>query len=150
MSQNLSRPSTTEPAAEPHPPSLEDDLAVLAVLECSRQLSSDTTGYVTEVLLQWALFEPTVSSDPMPPPDGLCHLEVLEQIAARWFDRAQTAEGVAGKLAMGRIGRQLALAVQCERDPQALSEALWREDVQRMPWLAEPLAPLHYPDGRVL
>jgi hypothetical protein len=159
VSEDLSRPSATDPAAgptaepapEPHPPSLEDDLAVLAFLGGSRQLSTNTTSYVIEVLLQWALFEPTVSPDPMPPPeDGLSHLEVLEQIAARWSGRAQTAAGVAGKLAMGRIGRQLALAVQSERDPQGLSEALWREYVQRMPWLAEPLPPLHYPDGSVL
>jgi hypothetical protein len=47
---------------------------------------------------------------------------------------------VAAKLAAGRIGRQLALAVQCERDPQGLSDALWREDVQRMPWLASRCA----------
>ena len=151
MSEDLSRPSAPEPAAEPHPPSLEDELAVLVFLECSRQLSPNTAGYVTEALLQWALFEPTVSPDPMPPPDSrLSHLEVLEQIAARWSGRSQTAASVAGKLAMGRIGRQLRLAVQCERDPQDLSDALWREDVQRMPWLAKPLRPLHYPDGSVL
>jgi hypothetical protein len=40
--------------------------------------------------------------------------------------------------------------VQCERDPQGLSEALWREDVQQMPWLAEPLPALRYRDGSVL
>ena len=124
---------------------------MLAFLECSRQLSSDTIGYVTEALLQWALFEPTVSPDPTPPPDSrLRHLEVLEQIAARWSGHTQSAASVAGKLAMGRIGRQLMLAVQCERDPQGLSDGLWREDVQRMPWLATPLAPLRYPDGSVL
>lgn len=155
MSEDLSRPSAAEPAPEPapepHPPSLEDELAVLVFLECSRQLSSNTAGYVTEALLQWALFEPTVSPDPMPPPDSrLSHLEVLEQIAVRWSGRSQTVASVAGKLAMGRIGRQLRLAVHCERDPQGLSDALWREDVQRMPWLAEPLPPLRYPDGSVL
>lgn len=151
MSEDLSRPSAPKPAPEPHPPSLEDELAVLVFLESSRQLSGNTTGYVTEALLQWALFQPTVSPDPMPPPDSrLSHLEVLEQIAARWSGRSQTAASVAGKLAMGRIGRQLRLAVHCERDPQGLSDALWREDVQRMPWLAEPLPPLRYPDGSVL
>ena len=151
MSEDLSRPSAAEPAPEPHPPSLEDELAVLVFLECSRQLSPNTAGYVTEALLQWALFEPTVSPDPMPPPDSrLSHLEVLDQIATRWSGRSQTAASVAGKLAMGLIGRQLTLAVQCERDPQGLSDALWREDLQRMPWLAEPLPPLRYPDGSVL
>ena len=155
MSEDLSRPSAAEPAPEPalepRPPSLEDELAVLVFLECSRQLSPNTAGYVTEALLQWALFEPTVSPDPMPPPDSrLSHLQVLEQLTARWSGRAQTAASVAGKLAMGRIGRQLTLAVQCERDPQGLSDGLWREDVQRMPWLATPLPPLRYPDGSVL
>ena len=144
-----------EPAPElavtPHPPSLEEELAVLAFLECSQQLSPETTGYVTEALLQWALFEATVSPDPTPPRDGgLSHLEVLEQIAARWSDRSQSTLSVAGKLALGRIGRQLTLAVQCQRDPRGLSEALWRDDVQRMPWLATPLPPLRYPDGSVL
>lgn len=153
MSEDLSRPSAPEPAPEPHPPSpsLEDELAVLVFLESSRQLSANTTGYVTEALLQWALFQPTVGPDPMPPPDSrLSHLEVLDQIATRWSGRSQTVASVAGKLAMGRIGRQLTLAVQCERDPQGLSDALWREDVQRMPWLAKPLPPLRYPDGSVL
>ena len=151
MSKDLPRPSAAEPAPQPHPPSMDDELAVLAFLECSRQLSSDTIGYVTEALLQWALFEPTVSPDPTPPPDRrLTHLEVLEQIAARWSGRSQSAASLAGKLAMGRVGRQLTLAVQCESDPQGLSDALWREDLQRMPWLAPPLPPLPYPDGSVL
>jgi hypothetical protein len=69
--ENPSCPSAAEPAAapahEPHLPSLEEELAVLAFLECSHQLAPETTGYVTEALLQWALFEPTVSPDPMPP-----------------------------------------------------------------------------------
>ena len=138
-------------AVTPHAPSLEEELAVLAFLECSHQLAPETTGYITEALLQWAVFEPTVSPDPMPPRDGgLTHPEVLEQITARWSDRSQTAASVASKLALGRIGRQLTLAVQCQRDPQRLSEALWREEVQRMPWLATPLPPLRYPDGSVL
>ena len=163
MSEDPSRPpaaqpvlepvpaTTTEPGPEPQLPSLEDELAVLAFLECSRQLSADTTGYVTEALLQWALFEPSVSPDAMPPPeDGVSHLQVLERITAGWSQRSQTAASVAGKLALGRVGRQLLLAVQCQREPNLLSEALWREDVQRMPWLGAPLPPVRYRDGSVL
>ena len=152
--QPLSQPvpaPTVEPGRGPQPPSLEDELAVLAFLECSRELSADTTGYLTEALLQWALFEPTVSPDPTPPPEhGLSHLAVLERIAASWSRRSQSAASVTGKLALGRIGRQLVLAVQCQREPDLLSEALWREDLQRMPWLAAPLPPARYRDGSAL
>lgn len=38
-----------------HPPSLEQDLALLAWLQSSQNLSSQSTGYICDALLQWAM-----------------------------------------------------------------------------------------------
>ncbi len=132
------------------PATIEQDLGVLAWLQHSRQLSSDTTGYLCDALLQWALLggdwpDPT---EPVAGPD--CdHLEALTQLTERWMRRA-TMEPIGPRLELAHIGRGLGTAVACQRDPDALADSQWRELVHRQPWLAGPPAPYLLPDGRVL
>ncbi|MDP9390429.1 MAG: hypothetical protein M3P89_03380 [Actinomycetota bacterium] len=130
-------------------PSLEQDLAVLAWLQCSRELSQDATGYLIEALLQWALFDPSCP-DPVPPSPATGHLELLKQIAVRWSERTAACQTVSRILGMGQVGRQINYAIRCECDPQGLADELWREWVSEMPWLAEMPAPIIYADGSVL
>lgn len=132
------------------PATLEQDLAVLAWLQCSSELSSDTTGYLCDALLQWALLggDWPDPAEPVGGPD--CdHLEALVQIAQRWMQRA-IAEPIERRLELAHVGRGLGTAIACQRDPQALAESLWRELVHRQPWWAGPPAPCVLPDGRVL
>lgn len=131
-------------------PTLEQDLSVVAWLQCSIQLSSATTGYLCDALLAWALLggawpDPT---EPVGGPD--CdHLEALVQLIDRWRRRAM-AEPIGRRLELAHVGRGLATAVACQRDPDALAESQWREMVHRQPWLAGPPAPCVLADGRVL
>jgi hypothetical protein len=131
-------------------PSLEQDLSVVAWLQCSAQLSSATTGYLCDALLAWALLggEWPDPAEPVPGPD--CdHLEALVQLVDRWRRRA-LAEPIGRRLDLAHVGRGLATAVACQRDPDALAESQWREMVHRQPWLAGPPAPCVLADGRVL
>jgi hypothetical protein len=156
--QHADRPGTVDGAAHrsdcPWPadplPTLEQDLSVVAWLQCSTQLSSATTGYLCDAMLAWALLggawpEP---AEPVAGPD--CdHLEALVQLVDRWRRRA-LAEPIGRRLELAHVGRGLATAVACHRDPDALADRQWREMVHRQPWLAGRPAPWVLPDGRVL
>ncbi len=132
-------------------PPFEDDLAELAWLQCSDRLSRRCTGYVVGALLEW-----TAGGGPWPDPavpaaGADCdHLKALEQISGRLSRRIQAVAGVAAKFELARIGRELNLAIRCQRDPAGLADSLWREAVNRQPWLAGPPPPLVYDDGSVL
>jgi hypothetical protein len=134
-----------------HPPTaIEQELGVLAWLQSSPQLSSDTTGYLCDALLQWALLGGTWPdpTEPVAGPD--CdHLEALVQITERWMRRAM-AEPIDRRLELAFLGRTLGTAIACQRDPDALADSQWRELVHRQPWLADPPSPYVLPDGRVL
>jgi hypothetical protein len=131
-------------------PTLEQDLGVVAWLQGSTQLSSATTGYLCDALLAWALLggDWPDPAEPLAGPD--CdHLEALGQLIDRWRRRA-LAEPIGRRLELAHVGRGLATAVACQRDPDALAEGQWREMVHRQPWLAGPPAPCVLADGRVL
>jgi hypothetical protein len=132
------------------PATLEQDLAVLAWLQCSPDLSSDTTGYLCDALLQWALLghQWPDPAEPVGGPD--CdHLEALVQLTERWMRRA-LAEPIGRRLELAGVGRALGTAIACQRDPQLLADSQWRELVHRQPWLAGSPTPYVLPDGRVL
>lgn len=138
------------PAADPLPP-LEQDRAVLAWLHGSDQLTAAATGHLCEALLDWALIGSSwpQESEPVAGPD--CdHLQVLVQITERLTQRIALAQPVSVKFDLARLGRHLSHAVACQRDPDGLQQALDRELVHRMPWLAGPPAPVKYADGRML
>ena len=145
MSQNSPAPRPTL-TVEALPP-IDYDLAVLGRLQCSRQLSRESVGFVLDALSEWAALDPSCP-DPIEP-DGT-HLEALEQVAARWAVRTGSTPTVSRMLSMAMIGRNLNQAVRCERDPEGMAESQWNELVSRMPWVAEPPLPLVYPDGSVL
>ncbi len=149
MTDNVFLPYDRQPA-DPLPP-FEDDLAELAWLQCSDQLSRDCTGYICGALLQWSMGGESWP-DPAAPPTGpdRDHLAALERIAARLSGRIQTIPGVAAKFELARVGRELCLAIRCQRDPAGLADSLWREAVNRQPWLAGPPLPVVYDDGSVL
>jgi hypothetical protein len=131
-------------------PTLEQDLSVVAWLQGSTQLSRATTGYLCDALLAWALLGGEWP-DPVEPVAGphCDHLEALVQLIDRWRRRA-LAEPIGRRLDLAHVGRWLATAVACQRDPDALAESQWREMVHRQPWLAGPPAPCVLADGRVL
>lgn len=151
--QHADRPDMP-PSDAPWPgdplPTLEQDLSVVAWLQCSAQLSSATTGYLCDALLAWALLG-GAWPDPAEPVAGpdCDHLEALVQLVDRWRRRAH-AEPIGRRLDLALVGRGLATAVACERDPDALAERQWRAMVHRQPWLAGPPAPYVLADGRVL
>lgn len=132
------------------PPTVEQDLSVVAWLQCSRELSREASGLLCDALLQWALLG-GAWPDPAEPAAGpdCDHLEVLVQLVDRWRRRALT-EPIGRRLELAHVGRALATAVACQRDPDALAETQWREMVHRQPWLAGPPAPCVLADGRVL
>ncbi len=132
------------------PTTIEQDLSLLAWLQHSAQLSSDTTGYLCDALLQWALLggDWPYPNEPVAGPD--CnHLEALVQLTERWMRRAMT-EPIDRRLELAFLGRALGTAIACQRDPVALADSQWRELVHRQPWLAGPPAPYLLSDGRVL
>jgi len=136
--------------ADPSPP-LEQDRAVLAWLHGSDQLTAAATGYLCEALLEWALIGSSwpQESEPVAGPD--CnHLQVLVQITERLTQRIALAQPVSIKFDLARVGRHLSHAVACQRDPDGLQQALDRELVHRMPWLAGPPPPVLYADRSVL
>lgn len=132
------------------PPTLEQDLSVVAWLQCSRQLSPETTGLLCDALLAWALLG-GAWPDPAEPVAGpdCDHLEALVQVIDRWRRRALN-EPIGRRLELAHVGRALATAVACQRDPDALADRQWREMAHRQPWLAGPPAPCVLPDGRML
>jgi hypothetical protein len=142
-------PSADAPAPAPLP-SLEQDLAVVAWLHGSPQLSGDTTGYLCDALLQWALLgeawpEP---AEPAADPAG-DHLDVLAQLHDRWLQRA-LREPIGRRLELAAVGRLLGTALRCQRNPQALADARRRESLHLQHALAGPPRPYVLVDGRVL
>lgn len=132
-------------------PAVEQDLAVLAWLQSSDQLSGDTGDYIVGALLRWCELQGSWP-DPAPPAGGAGrdHLSVLEQVAERWAQRTATAGTVSRVLEMAGVGRQLSYAIWCQRNPEGLRDSLWRELVQREPWRAAPPAPVVFADGSML
>jgi len=132
-------------------PSVEQDVALLAWLQSSPNLSAPSTGYICDALLQWAMLgEPW--PDPVEPLAGTeCdHLDLLEQVTERFSWRIHDAQPLARKFDLARIARELGNAIRCQRDPEDLRGSLDRELVHRMPWLAAAPAPVQLADGRVL
>jgi hypothetical protein len=143
--------SAGQPWPSDPPPALEQDLAVLAWLQCSHELSAGATGYVCDALLQWAMLGKSWPDPAEPVAGPNCdHLEALVQIAERLVRRAVVAQPLSRRFELARVGRELSNAIRCQRDPQALEDSQWREMVRRMPWLAGPPAPVLLADGRVL
>lgn len=151
----LSTATGAGPSTRPLP-GVEQDLAVLAWLQSSDQLSGDTGDYIVGALLRWCELQGSWP-DPAPPAGGAGrdHLSVLEQVAQRWAQRTATAgTATAGTvprvLAMAGVGRELSYAIWCQRDPDGLRDSLWRELVHREPWRAQPPAPIVFADGSML
>ncbi len=70
----------------------------------------------------------------------------MQHIIDRFPQRIAQAEGVAGKLELGRAGRLLQRALWASWDPQGVRDAHDRELLTAMPWLAGPPAPFEAPD----
>jgi len=145
-------PPTAEQWPADPPPTLEQDLAVLAWLQASHQLSGEATGYICGALLEWVLLGEPWPRDPAEPVAGpdCDHLEALVQITERWVGRSVAAVPISRRFEMAMVGRELSYAIRCQTDPQQLAESIDREMVHRMPWLAGPPAPVLFADGRVL
>jgi hypothetical protein len=130
-------------------PSLEHDLGIVEWLQCSHELSAETTGYLCDALLQWTLFGGSWP-EPVAPPGGSDgnHLEQLTRLHERWLVRALGAPS-RRRLELAHVGRVLGVAVRCERDPQGLAESQWREMVHLEPWVDPEPARGVLPDGRL-
>lgn len=133
-------PPTDEQWPADPPPTLEQDLAVLAWLQASHQLSGEATGYICAALLEWVLLGESWPRDPAEPVAGpdCDHLEALVQITERWVGRSVVAVPISRRFEMAMVGRELSYAIRCQTDPQQLAESIEREMVHRMPWLAAP------------
>lgn len=128
-------------------PDLEHDREVLSWLQCSPQLSGAVTGYLVDALLDWAVSGRGYPQ--MAPPDAgpdCDHLQALQQIIERIPQRIAEAPTVADKLELGRAGRMLSRAFWAAWDPQGVQDAIDRELVMAMPWLAGPPASIEIPD----
>jgi len=129
-------------------PDLEHDREVLSWLQCSPQLSSEVKGYLVDALLDWALTGRGYPQMALPDAGPDCdHLQALQQIIERIPQRIAEAETVADKLELGRAGRLLSRAFWAAWDSQGVQDAVDRELVMAMPWLAGPPAPYEVPDG---
>jgi hypothetical protein len=129
-------------------PDLEHDREVLHWLQCSSQLSSEVTGHLCDALIQWALTGRGYPQMALPDAGPDCdHLQALQQIIDRFPQRIAQAPTVAEKLELGRAGRLLARAYRASWDPQGVEDAIDRELLMTMPWLAGPPTPLRLPDG---
>ena len=145
-------PPTDEQWPDDPPPTLDQDLAVLAWLQASHELSGEATGYICGALLEWVLLGEPWPCDPAEPIAGpdCDHLEALVQITERWVGRSVVAVPISRRFEMAMVGRELSYAIRCQTDPRQLAESIEREMVHRMPWLAAPPAPVPFPDGSVL
>ena len=129
-------------------PDLERDREVLSWLQCSPQLSSEVAGYLFDALLAWALTGCGYPQMALPDAGPDCdHLLVLQQIIERIPRRIAEAETVAAKLELGHAGRLLGRAFRASWDPQGVQDAIDRERIMAMPWLAVPPAPAGPPPG---
>ena len=81
---------------------------------------------------------------------GEDHLAVLGAIVARLVALGAIVQPLAFRFTLARVGRELAAAVRCQRDPEGLAGAQWREMSHRKPWLTRQPAPVVLADGRVL
>ncbi len=142
----------TVPTAGQHWPSdpvtdLEHDREVLSWLQCSPQLASEVKGYLVDALLDWALTGRGYPQMTLPDAGPDCdHLQALQQIIERIPQRIAEAETVADKLELGRAGRLLSRAFWAAWDPQGVQDAIDRELIMAMPWLAGPPAPYEVSD----
>lgn len=132
-------------------PTLQQDLSLLAWLQTSTVLSPMGSGLVCDALLQ-AVLTGVASGWPDPispgeePESG--HVNLLVQVTERLVGRAAAARRLSLKLDLGRIGRQLSLAIAGERSPEALAEAD-REGGRRERELPTQPSPETRPDGSV-
>ncbi len=143
---------TVPPAGQewlPDPlPDLEHDREVLSWLQCSPQLNDDVKGYLVDALLAWALTGRGYPQMALPDAGPDCdHLQALGQIIERIPRRIAEAETVADKLELGHAGRLLSRAFRAAWDPQGVQDAIDRERIMAMPWLADPTVPDEVPDG---
>lgn len=143
-------PPRDDPPTPASLPSLEQDFAVVAWLHGSAELSGDTTGYLCDALLQWALLG-GAWPEPAELPTGAAsdHLDVLAQLHDRWLQRA-LSEPIGRRLELATIGRLFGAALRCQRDPQGQADARRRERLHLQPALAGPPTPYVLADGRVL
>ena len=133
------------------PPSLEQDVALLAWLQTSSNLSAQCTGYICDALLQWAMLVEAWPDPEEPLAGSNCdHLDLLGQITERLSWWVHDAQPLARKFELARIARELGNAIRCQRDPEALRGSLMRELVHCRPWLASAPTPVRLADGRVL
>ena len=140
-----------QPSRAGDPPSLEQDLELLAWLQSSPSLSSQSTGYICDALLEWAILGERWPDPAEPSAGPACdHLDLVEQVAERLSWRVHDAQPLGRKFDLARIARELGNAIRCQRDPEALRGSLERERVHRMPWLASAPKPVRLSDGRVL
>ena len=141
----------SQPSRAGETPSLVQDLGLLAWLQSSPNLCSQSTGYICDALLQWAMLG-ELWPDPVEPPAGpeCDNLDLLGQVTERLSWRIHDAQPLARKFDLARIARELSNAIRCQRDPEALRGSLERELVHRMPWLAEAPTLVRLDDGRVL
>ena len=143
---------TVPPAGQQWPsdplPDLEHDREVLSWLQCSPQLNADVKGYLVDALLDWALRGRSYPQMALPDAGPDCdHLQALQQIIERIPQRIAEAQTVADKLELGRAGRMLSRAFCAAWDPQGVQDAIDRELIMAMPWLAGPPGALEVPDG---
>lgn len=143
--------ATVPPAGQQWPsdplPGLEHDREVLAWLQGSPQLSSEVKGYLFDALLEWALGGRGYPQMALPDAGPDCdHLQALQQIIDRIPQRIAEAQTVADKLELGRAGRMLSRALWASWDPQGVQDAIDRELLTAMPWLAGEPASYEVPD----
>lgn len=142
------RASRADPAL---PPTLAQDLSVLVWLQSSSALSAQTTGYICDALLGWAL-RGQAWPDPADPIAGpeVDDLAVLTQVTDRLAARVRDPRPTAARFDLAALGRDLRTAIRCQQDPQGLADRRERELLRRQPWLADPPGPVLLADGRVL
>ena len=146
----------TRPAADQQwpsyaPPTLGQDLSVLAWLENSRnQLSADCTNYLCGALLEWSLLG-QLWPDPLEPAAGpdCDHIQALDQLTYRLVRRIADASTIEARLDLARIGRELSNAIRAQRDPQGLVESRQRELLTRMPRPTGAPTPVSYTGGQL-
>lgn len=133
------------------PPTLAQDLSVLVWLQGSSALSAQTTGYICDALLGWAL-RGQAWPDPAEPIAGPedDDLAVLTQVTDRLAALVRDTRPTAARFDLAELGRDLQTAIRCQQDPQGLADCVERELLHRQPWLTDAPGPVLLADGRVL
>ena len=147
-SASRSRPALPD---QPLTPALERDLATVAWLETTQQLSEACTDHILTALIDWCAAGQRWP-EPSPPAAGQrCdHLDALVQATHRLRQHALQGHSATPRYELAALVRGLALAIACQQDPTAVAEEQWRATVQRQPWRADAPAPIYLPDGRLL